>query len=88
MLVYTKISSSKKRPKQEKYKAKFKEFTPNYKITGQDIPSLSTTLCNTSKVESPEYTGDKLIGIAVMHKSNLVPIFSSEEAESISKMRR
>lgn len=41
-------------------------------------------------VKSPEktYTGDKIIGIGTMHKSNAVPIFSAEDAESISKMRR
>ena len=34
------------------------------------------------------YTGDKLVGIAMMHKSNLVPVFSQEDAEDISRMRR
>lgn len=34
------------------------------------------------------YTGDKVKGIATMHKSNAVPVFSDEEAVDISKMRR
>ncbi len=34
------------------------------------------------------YTGDKLLGIATMHKSNMVPVFSQEDAEEISRMRR
>lgn len=34
------------------------------------------------------YTGDKMLGIAVMHKSNLVPIFTEENAVEVSKMRR
>jgi hypothetical protein len=34
------------------------------------------------------YTGTKVKGIATMHKSNAVPIFSDEEAIDISKMRR
>jgi hypothetical protein len=34
------------------------------------------------------YTGTKMVGIAVMHKSNSVPVFSSEEAADISNMRR
>jgi hypothetical protein len=34
------------------------------------------------------YTGDKLLGIATMHKSNIVPVFSKEDAEEISRMRR
>ena len=37
---------------------------------------------------TPCYTGTKILGIGTMHKSNAVPIFSSEEAEDISKMRR
>ena len=35
-----------------------------------------------------KYTGDKLIGIAVTHKSNLVPVFSQEQAVEIASMRR
>ena len=34
------------------------------------------------------YTGDKLLGIATMHKSNMVPVFKKEDAEEISRMRR
>lgn len=34
------------------------------------------------------YTGTKVKGIATMHKSNAVPVFSDEEAQDISRMRR
>lgn len=34
------------------------------------------------------YTGTKVKGIATMHKSNAVPVFSDEEAVAISSMRR
>jgi hypothetical protein len=34
------------------------------------------------------YTGEKMIGIATMHKSNLIPIFSHEQAVETSQMRR
>lgn len=34
------------------------------------------------------YTGDKLVGIATMHKSNMVPVFKQEDAEDIARMRR
>jgi len=37
---------------------------------------------------NPIYTGTKVKGIATMHKSNAVPVFSDEEAIDISKMRR
>ena len=36
----------------------------------------------------PKYTGNKIIGIGTMHKSNAVPVFSDEEAKAISTMRR
>ena len=42
-----------------------------------------------SKKESQKYSGErKLIGIGLMHKSNLVPIWDEEGAKEISKMRR
>ena len=34
------------------------------------------------------YTGTKVKGIATMHKSNAVPVFSDEEAIDIARMRR
>ena len=42
-----------------------------------------------AKLAAPKvYTGTKVKGIATMHKSNAVPVFSDEEAIEISKMRR
>jgi hypothetical protein len=40
------------------------------------------------KQQPKVYTGTKVKGIATMHKSNAVPVFSDEEAIDISKMRR
>jgi hypothetical protein len=34
------------------------------------------------------YTGDKMKGVATMHKSNAVPVFTDTEAKEISSMRR
>lgn len=34
------------------------------------------------------YTGEKVVGIATMHKSCLQPVFSQQEAEDSAKMRR
>ena len=34
------------------------------------------------------YTGDKMLGIGTLHKSNAVPVFKKEEAEDMAKMRR
>lgn len=41
-----------------------------------------------SSKPSPTYTGSAMIGVATMHKSNMVPVFSDQEATDISKMRR
>lgn len=37
---------------------------------------------------APVYTGDKLLGIGVRHKSGLEPVFSAEQASDLAKMRR
>jgi hypothetical protein len=51
-------------------------------------PSMSTGIGVAVKAPVPMYTGDKMIGIGTLHKSNAVPVFSDEEAHDISKMRR
>jgi len=66
----------------------------NYSLT---IPEGRNTTSHLKSVDtggnallkpSPVYTGTKVKGIATMHKSNAVPVFSDEEAQDISKMRR
>lgn len=34
------------------------------------------------------YTGDKLIGISIRHKSGLEPVFDPEQAKALALMRR
>jgi hypothetical protein len=52
------------------------------------VPSQDTGWIPCVKVKDTEYTGTKVKGIATMHKSNGVPVFTDEEAKDISKMRR
>jgi len=52
------------------------------------IPSLDTGIGSATKKTSPVYTGDAMLGVAQMHKSNAVPVFSQEEVIDIGKMRR
>jgi hypothetical protein len=52
------------------------------------IKSLDTGLGVATLQPAKQYTGTKVKGIATMHKSNAVPVFSDEEAVEISKMRR
>ena len=51
------------------------------------IPSRDTGGNATLKTPNV-YTGTMVKGIATMHKSNAVPVFSDEQAIDISKMRR
>ena len=52
------------------------------------IPSLDTGAGGTGKKAVIQYTGDAMLGIGQLHKSNAVPIFKAEDAVDISKMRR
>jgi hypothetical protein len=52
-------------------------------------PSLATVGDNCTKpIHGKVYTGDKLIGIGTLHKSNAVPIFSNDDAKDQALMRR
>ena len=63
-----------------------------------DAPSLNSdkSFAPCVKKESIQYTGERrLVGIATMHKSNMVPVFADEDdrtgskqATEIAKMRR
>ena len=52
------------------------------------IPSRGDGTGTATLAPAKVYTGTKVKGIATMHKSNAVPVFSDEEAVDISKMRR
>jgi hypothetical protein len=61
----------------------------NYRGSDQPrIGSLPFTGGSCTLSAPKVYTGTKVKGIATMHKSNAVPVFSDEEAVDISKMRR
>ena len=88
------------------YKPKSKPTTNNfewnssgqYRRLTEDIPSRISkdSFGPAVKKESMQYTGErKLVGIAMMHKSNLVPVFADDDdkngqkqATEIAQMRR
>ena len=51
-------------------------------------PSLNSGHHDCTKKQQHQYTGDKMIGIGTLHKSNGVPVFSEQEALDIATMRR
>ena len=65
----------------------YKLDTPIGRSNTHHIPSRDTG--GVAVLAAPKiYTGTKVKGIATMHKSNAVPVFSDEEAIDISRMRR
>lgn len=68
--------------KRKKKPAPVKEELPLEKPKATYVPGVLAA------PERKVYTGDKIVGIATMHKSNMVPVFSGEEAKDISRMRR
>lgn len=65
----------------------YKLTTPIGRSNTHHIPSVNTG-GNATLAAPKVYTGTKVKGIATMHKSNAVPVFSDEEAVEISRMRR
>lgn len=62
---------------------------PPGRSSGKEHKSVDTGFNGGTKpIQGVRYTGNRLIGIGVMHKSNSVPVFSQDEAIEISTMRR
>jgi hypothetical protein len=80
--------------KPRKQEQEFKPFVPatTYRRETENIPSHNADqFAPCVKKESMKYTGERqLLGIATMHKSNMVPVFADnkEQAKEIAQMRR
>lgn len=97
-----KLRPKKERDEYEAWLAKHKPKKPvksvveplTYKLTApvgretKHYDSRDTGLGVATASPKKVYTGDKMIGIATLHKSNAVPVFNNLEAVEISQMRR
>lgn len=63
---------------------------PDYSSDRPTIPTSDVIPGgSTAQKERQIYSGERrLLGIATMHKSNMVPVFDSKDAKDIAKMRR
>ena len=63
---------------------------PDYRSNSNTIPTSDVIPGgSTAPKERLVYSGERrLLGVATMHKSNKVPVFDSEDAKDIAKMRR
>lgn len=87
-------------PKPRSQPKEFKTYKPetSYARETPNIPSYTSkaSFAPCTKREQLQYTGERrLVGIATMHKSNMVPVFAddddktgSKQATEIAKMRR
>lgn len=87
---YVKYIRGEYKPRQKSVE----EFKPlrwePYRRETQHIPSLNSLPTGVAiKPEPKVYTGDLIVGIATMHKSNAVPVMrGTDQAKDIAKMRR
>ena len=65
----------------------YKLTTPPGRTNTHHIPSRNTG-GNAALAPAKVYTGDKVLGVTVLHKSCLQPVFSKQDAIDAAKMRR
>lgn len=76
----------KKKVPDKHWKARYAE---DLKVDRSNYQSFGMGEGVASKPEPKVYSGElTLLGIATMHKSNMVPVFAKKDAEDISRMRR
>lgn len=79
-------------PKKVVSRSKVEPYTPP-KVYVRETPHYPSLITNkpaacTKPTKGVTYTGSNMLGIATMHKSNAVPVFSAEEALETARMRR
>ena len=69
---------------------KTESLSPNIPTQRQTqvIPSRVTPGGDCAAKEIMQYTGTEMLGIGQLHKSNAVPVFRTEDAADIARMRR
>jgi len=76
-----------------KKKKVFEVYVPkqNFHRETKNYPSFESSQSSPNYAQRPErkeYTGDYLVGIATMHKSNAVPVTRDDNPTDYSTMRR
>lgn len=61
---------------------------PYRRDTGPRHASKPDTVGVALRAPDKVYTGDAMIGIGQLHKSNAIPVFKAEDALDLAKMRR
>ena len=61
---------------------------PDYSTECKSIPTSDRIVAIAGKRKANEYSGDYIVGLATMHKSNIVPVGKGTQPEDYAKMRR
>ena len=61
---------------------------PPHRQNDPVYPSKDSGIGVATKREVTHYTGENMLGIGQLHKSNSVPVFRQQDAEDQAKMRR
>jgi hypothetical protein len=70
-------------------KAWRKEYTSSMVVDRSAFQKSGMVPGTFGKPDEKVYSGEmQLLGIATMHKSNMVPVFKKQDAEDIARMRR
>jgi len=84
-------SLAKKLPKDRKGNRVSIHEIPDYTVNAPSVKLSNQVAGSGAAIEPKEYSGERqLLGVATMHKSNMVPIFADrkEDAIDIARMRR
>ena len=66
----------------------YKLTAPPGRETAARIPSRGNGIGTAALAPTKTYSGDKVIGVTIVHKSCLQPVFSQQEAVDAAGMRR
>ena len=72
----------------ENYTPPFNELPRESGNQNKAFSSKVTVGADTTVKPTTQYTGNAMIGLGQLHKSNLVPVFKQEDAIDIARMRR
>jgi len=78
------LKTKKQEFKEYAPKESYRRSTPDYK----SIPTSDRIVPIATKKTTNVYSGDYIVGLATMHKSNIVPVGRGSSAEDYAKMRR
>ena len=86
---WARMSPARSQPPQSSSSTYTAPRIPQGRDTLRNAVSVDTGVTGAVTVKQTQhYTGERLIGISIMHKSCLQPVFSEEQARDAASMRR